>query len=134
MLHFPGWMRKNFIPKNFNWRVSAETWDASCFKKGLLEKQQSIPNTCNISPLKKIFFSKLNRCIFQISLKYRHTLTHNITPTTTTTKIKISISDSPPPAKTFLKYLAPPPSWRGRGCMPLIGSTYWTQYFKVKVY
>ena len=43
--------------------------DASCFKKGLLEKQQSVPNTCNISPLKKIFFQ--NTCIFQISLKYK---------------------------------------------------------------
>ena len=34
---FRGWMIKNFIPCNFSWRVSAETWDASCFKKGLLE-------------------------------------------------------------------------------------------------
>ena len=25
-------------------------------KKGLLEKQQNVPNTWNISPLKKIFF------------------------------------------------------------------------------
>ena len=70
MFQFPGWMRKNFIPRNFSWKVSADTWDASCFKKGRLEKQQSVPNTCDISPLKKIFFSKLNRCIFQISLKY----------------------------------------------------------------
>ena len=52
------------------WRVSAETWDASCFKKGVLEKQQSVPNTCDILPLKNTFFSELNRCIFQISLKY----------------------------------------------------------------
>ena len=70
MFQFPGWMRKNFIPWNFSWMVSAEKWDASCFKKGLLEKQQSVPNTCDILPLKKIFFSELNRCIFQISLKY----------------------------------------------------------------
>ena len=30
---------------------------------------QVAPNTCNISPLKKIFFK--NKCIFQISLKYK---------------------------------------------------------------
>ena len=70
MFQFPRWMRKNFIPRNFSWRVSVETWDASFFKKGLLEKQQSVPNTCNILPLKKIFFSELNRYIFQISLKH----------------------------------------------------------------
>ena len=40
MFQFPGWMRKNFKPWNFSWRVSAETWDASCFKNGLMEKQQ----------------------------------------------------------------------------------------------
>ena len=69
MFQLKGWMRKKFIPGNFSWRVSSETWDANCFKKGLLEKQR-VPNTCNILPLKKIFFSELNRCIFQISLKY----------------------------------------------------------------
>ena len=70
MFQFPRWMRKNFIPRNFSWRVSVETWDASFFKKDLLEKQQSVPNTCDILPLKKIFFSELNRYIFQISLKH----------------------------------------------------------------
>ena len=69
MFRCPGWMRKNFILGNFSWRVAVETWDASCFKKGLLEKQQSVPNTCTILPLKNIL-SELNRCIFQISLKY----------------------------------------------------------------
>ena len=67
---FPRWMKKNFIPENFSWRVSAETWDASCFKKGLLGKQQSVLNTCDILPLKNILFSELNRCVFQISLNY----------------------------------------------------------------
>ena len=65
-----GWMRKNFISGNFSWSIAVETWDASCFKKGVLEKQQSVPNTCDILLLKNIFFSELNRCIFQISLKY----------------------------------------------------------------
>ena len=61
-----GWMRKNFIPGNFIWSVAAETWDASCFKKSLLEKQQNVPNTCTILPLEKIFFQNLavNRWIF----------------------------------------------------------------------
>ena len=58
MFLFPGWMRKNFIPWNFSWRVLVETWDAS--KKGLLKKQHSVPNTCNISPLEKIFFQNLD--------------------------------------------------------------------------
>ena len=65
MFQFPGWMRKNFIPWNFSWMVSAEKWDASCFKKGLLEKQQSVPNTCNISLLKKIFFQNLTDAFFK---------------------------------------------------------------------
>ena len=49
-----GWEKT--IPGNFSGKVSAETWDASSFKKGLLEKQQNVPNTCDILPLKKIFF------------------------------------------------------------------------------
>ena len=57
-VQFPGWMRKNFIRRNVSWRVLAETWDASYFKKGLLEKQQC-SNTCNISSLKNIFFQNL---------------------------------------------------------------------------
>ena len=38
--------------------------------KNIYWKNNSVPNTCNISPLKTIFFSELSRCIFQISLKY----------------------------------------------------------------
>ena len=53
-------------------RSSRSIWDASCFKKGLLEKQMNVPNTCTILPLKKIFYQNLtvNRWIFQIPLKY----------------------------------------------------------------
>ena len=40
-------------------RSSRSIWDASCFKKGLLEKQQNVPNTCTILPLKKIFYQNL---------------------------------------------------------------------------
>ena len=65
IFQFPGWMRKNFIPWNFSWMVSAEKWDASCFKKGLLEKQQSVPNTCDISPLKKIFIQNSSDAFFK---------------------------------------------------------------------
>ena len=72
MFQLTGWMRKNFIPGNFSWRVSPKTWDARCFQKGLLEKQQSVPNTRDILRPKKIFFSELNRCSFQISLKYMY--------------------------------------------------------------
>ena len=42
-----------------------ETWDASCLKKGLLEKQQSVPNTCDIAPLKYIFFQNLIDAFFK---------------------------------------------------------------------
>ena len=69
MFQFPGWIRKNFIPGSFSWRVLAETWDASCFRKGLLEKQQSIPNTCDILPLKKIFFQNLTDAVFKNLVK-----------------------------------------------------------------
>ena len=62
-----GWMRKNFIPGNFSWSIAAETWDASCFKKGLLEKQQSVPNTCAILPLKKILYQNFIKTFLKFS-------------------------------------------------------------------
>ena len=65
MFQCPGWMRKTFILANFGWRVAAETWDASCFKKCLLEKQQSVPNNCAILPLKKIFYQNLTDAFFK---------------------------------------------------------------------
>ena len=70
MFQFLRWMRKNFIPRNFSWRVLAETWDASCFQKGLLEKQQSVPNTCDILSLKEIFFQNLKIHFSNISILY----------------------------------------------------------------
>ena len=69
MFQFSEWMRKDFIPWNSSWRLSAETWDEVA-SKNICWKNNSVPNTCNISPLKTIFFSELSRCIFQISLKY----------------------------------------------------------------
>ena len=63
----PGWMRKNFIPGNFSWRVAAETWDAK--EKGWLEKQQCSKHLRHIA-IEKDILSELNRCIFQIPLKY----------------------------------------------------------------
>ena len=46
-------------------QLAAETWDSSCFKKALLEKQQSVPNTCAILPLKKIFYKNLTDAFFK---------------------------------------------------------------------
>ena len=40
--------------------VAAEIWDASCFKKGLLEKQQSVPNTYAIIDIEKDILSELD--------------------------------------------------------------------------
>ena len=34
-------------------------------KKGLLGKQKSVPNTCDISPLRKIFFQNLTDAFFK---------------------------------------------------------------------
>ena len=66
IFQFPGWMRKNFMPGDFSWKQeNTKTWDASCFKKGLLEKQESVPNTCEISSLKKIFFQNLTDAFFK---------------------------------------------------------------------
>ena len=136
MFQCPGWMRKNFIPGNFSWRVAAETWDASCFKKGLLEKQQSVPNTCTILPLKKIFYQNLtvNRWIFQIPLKYIKLVIPKIlfmlvlcsfnfyfkitwpSPTHHHHHQNWNFWPPPPPARFFLKFLPLPQA--GGGCMP----------------
>ena len=125
MFQCPGWMRKNFIPGHFSWNIAAETWDASCFKKGLLEKRQSVPNTCAILPLKKIFYQNLtvNRWIFQIPLKYIKLVIPKILFMLVLCSFnfyfKITWPPSPylPPARFFLKILTPPspspPSWRG---------------------
>ena len=136
----PGWMRKNFIPGNFSWRVVAETWDASCFKKGFLEKQQCSKHLHYLATEKDIL-SELNRCIFQISIKYIKLLIPKILFLLVLCSFnfyfkimwppkqnyphppqKNKVSD-PPPAKTFLKSLTltPPPSKLEvgvGGCMP----------------
>ena len=83
MFQCPGWMRKNFITGNFSWRVAAKTWDASCFKKGLMEKQQSVPNTCAILPLKRIFYQNLTdaflKYLWSIFSYFKNTLYTGIT-------------------------------------------------------
>ena len=119
-------MRKNFIPGNFRWRVSTETWDASFFKKSWLEKQQIVPNTCNVLPLKKIFFQNFTDAFFKYVLSILSKLfqkyslywyyavliftsklhdpsphQQNYPPPPTKTKIP------DPPAKTSLKFLNP---------------------------
>ena len=40
------------------------------FQKRYNGKQQSVPNTCNILPLKKIIFQNLTDAFLQISLKH----------------------------------------------------------------
>ena len=60
----------------------------------------------------KDIFSELNRCIFQISLKYIKLVFSKIT---LYTKIKIFDPLPPPSAKTFLKFLTCP-SWKGGTC------------------
>ena len=121
---------------NFSWSVAAETWDASCFKKGLLEKQQSVPNTCAILPLEKIFYQNLtvNRWIFQIPLKYIKLVIPKIlfmlvlcsfnfyfkitwpSPPSTTSTTKIEISDPLPPQQDFFWNFYLSPKLEGGAC------------------
>ena len=54
--------KRKLHTRKFHLKVSA---DASCFKKGLLEKQPSVPNTCDILPLKKIFSQNLTDAFFK---------------------------------------------------------------------
>ena len=102
-----------------------ETWDASCFKKGLLKNNKSVPEHI---ATEKYIFSELNRSIFQISLKYiklvipkilfilvlvlcNFNVYFKIPPVT-----KIKISDVwLSPSKDFSEVFTPPPSsasWR----------------------
>ena len=71
MFQCPRWVRKNFIPGNVSWRVAVETWDASCFKKGLLAKKTECSKHLRHIAIEKDILSEFNRCIFQISLKYK---------------------------------------------------------------
>ena len=121
------WLRKNFILGNFSWSVAAETWDASRFRKALLEKQQCSKLLCHIAIVKNIL-SELNRCNFQIPLKYIKLVIpkilfilvlYSLRDPSTNYPPKIKISDtSPPPAKTFLKFLTDPSPKLEEGCMP----------------
>ena len=70
MFQFPGWMRKNFIRGNFSRRVSAETWDASCFKTRSTGKTTECSKHLRHIAIESDIFLELNRYIFQTSLKY----------------------------------------------------------------
>ena len=70
MFQFPGWMRKNFIRGNFSRRVSAETWDAICFKTRYTGKTTECSNHLRHIAIESDIFLELNRYIFQTSLKY----------------------------------------------------------------
>ena len=120
-------------------------------KKVYWKKQQSVPNTCHISPLKKFF---QNRCIFQISLMYIKLAIPKILfilvlcnfnfNFKTTWPLPIwkflTTHPSPPPpcpplSKNFSKIInLPSPPWpnlKGRGCMPWISLTE-THHFNSK--
>ena len=123
-----GRMRKIFIPGNFSWSVAAEAWDASSFKKGLLEKQQSVLSTCPILSLKKMFYQNLTDaflkyiplkyiklvipkilfvlvlCSFNVYFKIAWKQNYHPSPNN---KLKFLIAPPPPPANGFLKFLTP---------------------------
>ena len=127
-------MGKSFILRNFSWKVAAETWDASCFKEGLLEKQQCSQHLRHIA-IEKDILSELNRCIFQISLKniklvipkilfmlvvlcslnfYFKTTWLPPPPNKITPRTKIKISD-PRSSKDFFEIFNPPSKLEGGG-------------------
>ena len=139
MFQCPGSIRKNFIPGNFSWRVAAETSDASCFKKGLLEKQQCSKHLHHIA-IEKDILSEFSRCIFQVSLKYIKLVIPKILFILVSCSFNFyfKIMWPPPPQETYLpnnqqykppskiNFLTPPPakiileistsphpSWRG---------------------
>ena len=70
MFQCPEGMRKNFIFRNFSGSVATETWAVSCFKKCLLKKQQECSKHLHHIAIEKDILAELNRCIFQISVKY----------------------------------------------------------------
>ena len=150
MFQFPGWMRKNFISGNFSWRVLAETWDSSCFKKGRLEKQKCYKHLWHIA-IEKHIFSELNIFIFQISLKYIKLVIPEILFTLVLCNFNsyFKITWPPPqkypspikkkfqipPSKNFSKIFNPPPtpSWGERGsvcmtCRFAVGKIIWCRW------
>ena len=63
----PGWMRKNFIPRNFSWRVVARGNEMQVASKIYWKNNRVFQILAPIATEKDIL-SELNRCIFQISL------------------------------------------------------------------
>ena len=69
MFQCPGWMRKNFIHGNFSWRVATETW-CKLLQNRFTGKTIECSKHLHHIAIEKDILSELNRCIFQISLKY----------------------------------------------------------------
>ena len=87
-------------------------------KKKVDWKNNSVPNTCAILPLKKIFYQNLTDTFFQISLKCIKLVIPKILFILVLCSFnfyfKITGTPVPPPAKTFLKFLpSKAPSWGG---------------------
>ena len=59
----PSMDEKKLHTREFQLKGSEMRWDASCFKKGLLEKQHCFKHLRYIA-IEKDILSELNRCIF----------------------------------------------------------------------
>ena len=112
--------------KSFN---SQDGWEKNSYPQisaeGYWQKQKMQVASKKVYWKNNRVFSELNRCIFKISLKYIKFVKNyvsfpppqqNNSPLST----KIKISDPSPPAKTFLKFLTLPASWRGGGVHALL--------------
>ena len=94
-------------------------WDASCFKKGLLEKQQSVPNTCAYCHWKRYFIRTLEMYFSNISnskntlytgimwayFLFQNYMTPFPPPNNITPPTKIKISDHPLWQRLFWNFL-----------------------------
>ena len=108
-------------------------------KKGLLEKQQSVPHTCDILPFKKIFFQNLTDAFFKYLLSILSSFilvlwSFNFYFKITwppPTKLPAARPPAPhqnkhfwsPQQRLFWNFYPPPPSWKGgggRGACPVI--------------
>ena len=74
-LFHDGWEKTSYqgiSAEGYRQKHTSYKWyrDTSCLKKGLLEKQQCSKHLRHIA-IEKDIFSEVNRCIFQISLKYK---------------------------------------------------------------
>ena len=127
-------MRKDLIPGNFSWRVSARNMRCRLLQKRSTGKTTECSTHLRHIAIQKYIFSELNRCIFQISLKYikfiyiglmqfEFLFQNYVTPPPPKQNYRPPAPEQnkhfwppPPPTKTFVKFLPPLlPSWKGGG-------------------